>query len=137
MSAAQERAPHGQPVHHKGSGISELPESVQVSDQRKITETILNRVLDRDFSSYRNLVTDRLSEKEKQLLLAVRLKKPYSELAGELHTSPAAVAMAVMRLRRKLESIIHEILSSLLTFGFVSSVISLINPRRFLRKYLR
>lgn len=110
----------------KESDITDLPESVQVSDNNEIIDNILNQYLDEDFYTYQNIVTDRLSEKEKQLILFIKQKKKYSELAEELHTSPAAVAMSVMRLRRKIESIIREILSSLSALGFMSSIISLL-----------
>jgi len=77
-------------------------------------EQVLNRILTKDIDKYWNELMSHLNDKEIELLNFIKSDYTYKEIADQIGSTEAAVAMSVVRLRRKVKEIIRNILDGML-----------------------
>ncbi len=94
--------------HNKISSIEYdlLAEESQTLDMDQ--QVLIHKLL-QDFDLYYDSVISQLSDKEVKLIHYLQDELKYAEIAVLIHSSEAAVAMAVCRLRKKVSSIIQQL----------------------------
>ena len=84
------------------------------STEADIHEQIIRRKIEERIDQYRSEIYAELSEKERKLADCIRKKMKYTEIAQELGSTPGAVSMAVVRLNRKVRSIVQKIIGNII-----------------------
>ena len=83
------------------------------STEEDIHEQIICRKIEERLDQYQAEIYEELTEKERRLADCIRKKMKYSEIAQELSSTPGAVSMAVVRLNRKVRSIVQKIIGNI------------------------
>ena len=77
-------------------------------------EQIVRQKLEKRIEQYEAEVYAALSDREQKLTDCLRRKMKYADIARELASTPGAISMAVVRLKRKIRSIAEKIVEKIL-----------------------
>ena len=77
-------------------------------------EQIICQRIEERIDRYRAEIYAELTEREQKLADCILRKMKYADIAKELGTTPGAVSMAVVRLNRKVRSIVQKIIDNIL-----------------------
>ena len=85
-----------------------------LSTEKDMYEQIICQKIDESIDQYRSEIYAELTEKEQRLANCILQKMKYADIAKELDSTPGAISMAVVRLNRKVKSIIQRIVEKIL-----------------------
>lgn len=90
--------------------ISDLSdeEQAEAADQTELLDRIIESTVSEHFDETVQNVLDQLSDKERFLLLLLRREDNYRNIAEKLDTTPGAVAVRVLRLKKKVFELIQN-----------------------------
>lgn len=104
--------------------ISDLSEEEQLEavDQTELLDHIIENAVSEHFDETVQSVLDQLSDKERFLLLLLRREDNYQNIAAKLDTTPGAVSVRVLRLKKKVFELIQNSAAFLSAFWLFAKI---------------